>query len=340
MQALVLRIDDAVYGRQLQPLASAGLQPELQLQLAYVPAAQRAHADAGVAAERLEVGLAALRYGPLQSAWSARLAPALAGLKQLQEVDAAVLEALADPDDRDGDGISGRVARVPLPDGGTAIGRFGWKAETVDLRQQVASAFSLDLGLGSPLYPSAHGDCTQAQADCLQQVPGTSTGPAAEELDANILELILAYLESLPAPLSAATPVSAAAPVSAGVAAAATAEASIGPALFAQTGCAACHLPQLPTSAGPVAAYTDLLLHDLGQGLADAADAESAQAAEWRTAPLWGVGAAWRLLHDGRASSVEDAILWHDGEAAAARAAYQALAPAQRRQLLDFIQGL
>lgn len=338
LQALTLRSRDPVYGRQLQPLALAGLEPEVAYTLSHVPAASGyppggsgampAAPGAGFAAnepaapppEQLQVTFTALRHGPLQSAWSARLAPSLLGIGLLQQVDAAVLQALADPDDRDGDGISGRVAQVLAADGTPGVGRFGWKAEAPDLLTQTASAFSLDLGLGSPFYPASSGDCTAAQTGCLQQVPGTATGTSATEIDAELLRLVLAYLEALPAPTAQRD--------------------AAGLALFEQTGCAACHVPSLPGPAGAVAAYTDLLLHDLGQGLADALGAESASPAEWRTAPLWGLGDAGRLLHDGRAGSVEAAILWHGGEATAARDAYRALPQGQRRQLLDFLKGL
>jgi CxxC motif-containing protein (DUF1111 family) len=230
------------------------------------------------------------------------------------------LLALADLDDRDGDGISGRLSRVRMADGRELPGRFGWKADAPDLLTQSALAFSLDLGLGSPLYPGSQGDCTETQYDCLLQVPGTSTGPHATELGAELLHLVLAYLESLEAPLRK--------PDAAGLA------------LFARTGCAACHVPELPAPGGSVAAFTDLLLHDMGPGLADTLAADAAAAAEWRTPPLWGLAGATRLLHDGRANSLEAAVLWHGGEALGARQAFRALGEVQKRQLLDFIEGL
>ncbi len=338
LQALTLRSNDPVYGRQLQPLALASLKPELSYTLSYTPTSIELPTPrrggpprppvSGVAPqsptsqslERLQVKFTALRYGPLQSPWSARLAPSLSGVGLLQQVAAPVLQALADPDDRDGDGISGRVSQVPAADGTLVAGRFGWKAELPDLLTQTASAFSLDLGLGSPLYPAAHGDCSEFQLDCLQQVPGTATGPAATEVDTELLQLVLAYLESLPPPVSRVEPA--------------------GLALFERNGCARCHVPSLPGAAGPVSAFSDLLLHDMGQGLADAFTPESAGAREWRTAPLWGLGSAGRLMHDGRAATIEAAILWHGGEAEVARDRFRALPPGEKRQLLDFLKGL
>ena len=321
LQAMTLRSADPRYGRQLQPLALPGLPPELSYTLAWVPLTVDLAARSGAPAlERLQVQFAELRYGPLQSPWSGRMAPQLHGVGLLQQIDASVLQALADPDDRDGNGISGRLSQVRQADGTPAIGRFGWKAELPDLLTQTASAFSLDLGLGSPLYPASSGDCSAVQHECLQQVPGTATGPGATEIDAELLRLLLAYLQALPAPATVADP--------------------DGLALFEHVGCAACHLPALPGANGPVLAYSDLLLHDLGQELADGLAAESASAAEWRTAPLWGLGRAGRLLHDGRAATVEAAILWHDGEAQAAREVFLALDESDKRQLLDFLKGL
>lgn len=321
LQALTLRSNDVVYGRQLQPLALAGMAPELKYTLTYLSAATDPGLDVELPwAERLQVQFTELRYGPIQSPWSARLAPSLHGIALLQQVPDSELQALADPGDRNGDGISGRLSQLPVADGTTAVGRFGWKAELPDLLTQTASAFSLDIGLGSPAYPASHADCTSLQPDCLQQVSGSATGPAATEVDAQLLQLVLAYLESLSAPAARHDPA--------------------GLAVFERSGCAACHVPSLRGANGPVPAYTDLLLHDLGQGLDDGFAAESATSSEWRTAPLWGLGRAGRLLHDGRAATVEAAILWHGGEAETARATYTGLPEAERRQLLDFLKGL
>jgi CxxC motif-containing protein (DUF1111 family) len=320
LQALTLRSNDPVYGRQLQALALAGLKPELSYTLSYTPTSIELPTPHHHPLEQLQVQFTSLRYGPLQSPWSARLAPSLLGVGLLQQVDASVLQALADPDDRDGDGISGRLSQMPAADGTLVAGRFGWKAELPDLLTQTASAFSLDLGLGSPLYPAAHGDCSEVQLDCLQQVPGTATGSAATEVDTELLQLVLAYLESLPPPVSRVEPA--------------------GLVLFERSGCARCHVPSLPGAAGPVSAFSDLLLHDMGQGLADAFTPEFAGAREWRTAPLWGLGSASRLLHDGRAGTIEAAILWHGGEAEVAREIFRALTLTEKRQLLDFLKGL
>src|SRR5690606_8365951 len=181
-----------------------------------------------------------------------RRAPSLSGLAMLDQVPFEVLEARADPDDRDGDGISGRMARDE--------GRFGWSAETATLREQVARALSLDPGRGSPLFPSAAGDCTQQQQACLDAA-SMQTGDAFEAPDL-VLDLLLSYLAALPPP---------SAPSMKGE----------GVELFSTLGCANCHTPQPDPSQPKVQAYSDLLLHDLGDGLASAGNRE------WRTAPLW-----------------------------------------------------
>lgn len=322
IQALTLRSLDPVYGRQLQPLALAGLEPELRYAATWVPTTLQLDDGSRIVVERLQVDISHLRYGALQSGWSARIAPGLAGLGLLQQVPEAAVLALADPDDDDGDGISGRPSWLSAEDGSRQLGRFGWKAEAADLAQQTALAFSLDLGLGTPLLPASQGDCSDVQGDCLQQAPGTTTGPASTEIGTELFDLVLAYLQALPAPIPRR-------------------ESDVQAlALFEQSGCAACHRPALPGPAGPVPAFTDLLLHDLGPGLADTLPTASAASSEWRTAPLWGLSAVRRYLHDGRAASVEQAILWHDGEARAARRAFRALSASEQRRLLDWLESL
>lgn len=317
LQAITIAINDPVYGLQLQPLALAGLQPETQLALAWMPVELPINSGTAYSLQRLQVDITNLSYGALQSAWSARLAPSLRGVALLAGVSDAELEALADPEDDDGDGISGRLSLLQAT-GITRVGRFGWKAETPDLRTQAAKAFSLDLGLGTALFPSPHGDCTAAQAECLQGVSGAVTGESATELATELVELVLAYVTGL-------EPAQSAVPDPEGLA------------LFQQTGCASCHVPQLQAAGNSVQAFTDLLLHDLGPALASALDAPNAAGAEWRTAPLWGLAGSERFLHDGRARNLEEAVLWHSGEAARARDNYVALLPQQRQRLLGFL---
>lgn len=337
-QALTVSIDDPVYGVQFQPMALAGLEPEVELQIDWEPVTLAVEGKT-YELRRPALSLGAARYGEPSKGHSLRLAPGLRGLAQLAQIEPETLRALADPDDRNGDGISGRPAMLSTPgEPGPRIGRFGWKASTPDLHTQVALAFSLDLGMGSRHYPASHGDCTPHQEDCLRQIPGTATPtnptngtvtpatngtvtPAdAVELSDEIIMLVLTYVESLYFQDMD--------------------ENKEGQALFEASGCSACHLPLIQSGGEALRPYTDLLLHDMGEGLADSLELEHAGRTEWRTAPLRGIGEAGRLLHDGRARTLFEAILWHGGEASAARAAFLELPKEQRDHLIGFLLAL
>jgi CxxC motif-containing protein (DUF1111 family) len=317
---LTLVVNDAVYGRQLQRYAISTVAAEAQVAIAEqaatsLPAEVAAFAKAAqLPLTKPQPVLQALGYGPLQQPVSLRLPPALAGVAWFGDIATAALQALADPTDSNGDGISGRLA-----------GRYGWKGEQPDLAAQVAQAFSVDLGLSSATLPAAHGDCTQAQVRCVQVVTATGT---ASEVAPEMLNWVTAYLQSLPLPQSAP----------------AQAE---GEQVFQQWGCAACHVPTLPLANGqPLHAWSDLLLHDMGAELAAAASTASrageatATASEWRTAPLWGLAQRQRYLHDGRATTLSEAVLWHGGEASAARTSFINAEAAERESLLRFLRGL
>lgn len=316
-RGLVVRLSNAagggdlIYGRQIQTMAAPGLSPEARVAI-------RWEKNAAGLAVPMPV-LTALSAGPLSASTTAslRVAPTLKGLGAIEVVAEDAIEALADPDDRDGDGISGRVAR--LADGRT--GRFGWKATQASLGDQVAAAFHLDLGLSSPSHLEAAGDCTRVQTDCLAAPAGAE--PGGIEISPVVINLISAFLRRVPA-----TP---------------PAQDASGEALFTQVGCAACHVKAMrTTSGGAVTLYSDLLLHDMGEALAAGGPEGAASAREWRTAPLRGLAAAQSrgLLHDGRASSLEEALLWHGGEAEMSRKRVLALTPEARQALIRFLEGL
>jgi CxxC motif-containing protein (DUF1111 family) len=240
------------------------------------------------------------------------------GLGLLEAVPEATLRALADPDDADGDGISGRVNLVwDLEQQAPAVGRFGHKATVATLRQQVALAFAGDIGLSNQLLPEPDGERDLADG----------------QFDETVL-----FVSVLGVP--AAAPQNAAA--------------SAGRQRFRDFGCAACHVPTLVTgdAALPGLAhqtihpYTDLLLHDVGDRLTDARRDFTAEGVEWRTAPLWGIGLVQvvlpgaTFLHDGRARTLAEAILWHGGEAQAARDAFRLAARPARDALISFLQTL
>ena len=303
---------DPVFGRQLQTHAVAGLKPE---------GALRFSDAAGVPEPAITID------GKLATATrlSVRQAPSLFGRTAFDQATDASILAHADPDDRDGDGISGRPNLITR-NGGTAIGRYGWKAETADLPEQIAHAFALDIGLSSPGAPRPHGDCTVAETDCMGAPTGESAGFGGRELSAEMVGLVAAFVRSLPDGADAA------------------ASSAAGAKLFTAAGCGACHVPALADAAGhPVRTYSDLLLHNMGPGLDDAVGEPGVASAEWRTAPLIGLangGSARRYLHDGRADGVDAAIRAHGGEAAGAVARYGTLDDDDRRLLTEYLETL
>jgi CxxC motif-containing protein (DUF1111 family) len=266
---------------------------------------------------------------------SRRLPPPVFGVGLIEAISEAAILANADPDDLDGDGISGRPNLVTVLDyagGGMRIGRFGRKAQTATLLEQTVEAYHQDIGITSEFRPleNPHG---------YASVPIETVDPVADpEVPAATVQAVVHYLRTL-------------APSAPG---AMNASREQGRQLFASIGCSSCHVPTLRTGSSPIAAlaerdvtlYSDLLLHDLGDELADHRPDGGATGREWRTTPLWGLrlmeqfldGQAF-LMHDGRARSVEEAILLHGGEAAAVRAAYSALTPSERAALLDFVRS-
>jgi CxxC motif-containing protein (DUF1111 family) len=266
---------------------------------------------------------AQLALGPIarEVLTSLRVAPSLHGVGLLEGVPESVLEAAAEQ--QAAYGLAGRVNPVgQAGTGARAAGRFGLKANQPSLLQQVAAALHQDLGITTPLFPDEN--CTQAQAQCR-----AFPKPAHPELGAAQLAALVAFVRQLPAPAPHATD---------------DPEAERGAASFERSGCARCHAPALRSGHDVIYPYTDLLVHDLGDGLADGRPDFGAGPRDWRTAPLWGVGAAVRagaqLLHDGRARTLEEAILWHGGEAAFAQAAYRAMPRSERDALIAFLRTL
>jgi len=307
------------FGLQLQDHATVGL-PEVLVTLSWIEHAERYGDGEAVMlrAPRVEPLLpdGSFLGGDVRTSY--RQAPGVVGLGLLEAVPDATLVALADPDDDDGDGISGRVNLVWDPEQqAQAIGRFGHKATVPTLRQQTAGAFATDMGLSNQLLPDPDGR-TDVTDDQLAQT--------------------LFFVSTIAVP--AAAPQDAAA--------------RRGRGLFDDFGCASCHVPTLVTGdhAVPQLAhqtihpYTDLLLHDVGDLLTDARPDFTAQGVEWRTPPLWGLGVVQivapdaTFLHDGRARTIAEAILWHGGEALSAREAFRLATKQQRDALIGFLQTL
>jgi CxxC motif-containing protein (DUF1111 family) len=329
---LILRVGPhAVYGDQIQPSALPGRRGEARPRVRYEEI-EGTYADgAPFRLRRPAYRLEAPAYGdlPPDLPLSPRVAPALVGLGLLEAIPEASLLARADPDDRDRDGVSGR----PNRGAGGALGRFGWKASRASVAEQNAAALQGDLGLTSPLFPGENATPAQGLA------PSPRTG-GAHEVDDVQLRVLEAYVKTLAVPARRAPDAPAV---------------RRGRALFQAAGCGACHVPTHVTGVDPrfpelagltIHPYTDLLLHDLGPGLADGRPDGQATGSEWRTPPLWGLGLLRAvsghtfLLHDGRARDAAEAILWHGGEAAAAREFFRRLPAVDRAALLAFLDDL
>jgi CxxC motif-containing protein (DUF1111 family) len=317
---LLYKVDDAVYGAQFQTNAISGVEPEGEVQRSYDTAIGD-YRDGSTFSLRVPTyELLNLNYGPIHNpSIGPRLAMQIAGLGLLEAIPEADILANEDSNDSDGDGISGRAHWVI--EEATSIlrvGRFGWKAAHPTLEQQNAAALVNDMGLTNPVF--AEGPCTSLQVECV------AAQDAMLEVSQTELDLLTTYVAGLAPPVSKIGP-----------------EHRIGEQLFEQAMCSACHVPEL---APGVAAYTDLLLHDMGLGLADQIQEGDAKPTEWRTPPLWGIGALpavnghQMLLHDGRAQDVEEAILWHGGEAERSVEIFKRLSLEERTALIDFVNAI
>ena len=276
-----------------------------------------------------------LAFGPLhpEIRTSPRLAPQVIGMGLLEAIPAEDIMAAADPDDGDGDGISGRAnivwdARLGAP----ALGRFGWKANVSTVEQQTAGAFHGDIGITSSLHPQEN--CPAGQTACAEAINGGSP-----EIAENRLGMVTIYMRTLSVPAMRGAD---------------TEQVRNGAQLFEEFGCASCHTVTHVTGQTDIAAlseqtihpYTDLLLHDMGEGLADGREDFAASGQEWRTPPLWGIGLIDEingerfLLHDGRARTLEEAILWHGGEGEASKEEFRMADAEKRAALIAFLEAL
>jgi len=327
---------DPVYGQQIQPESVLGLGGEAHPSVRFENRTVTLADGTKVELRRPIPALDGLAYGPLspETVISLRLASAINGMGLLQRIPDAEIMARASPDD---DGISGRPNEVIDPaTGKTALGRFGWKASMPSLETQDAKALDLDIGLSNPIYHDAYGDCTKREPQCLAMPNGASPQFENLEVPSSLMRLIDRFVAEAVLPGRMVDSKSVA----------------HGREVFMEAGCESCHRASfyLPASGvlpeRTIAPYSDLLLHDMGMGLADHIKDGEASGREWRTAPLWGIGAAIAgrsdadLLHDGRARSVLEAILWHDGEAIAARKKVEQLSATDRQALIDFIGSL
>ena len=315
------------YGHQLQVQATFRGEGEAALAMQELP----------VTGPGAEPGDSMLRTSQLQitpyhaqedaSDWrvSARVAPPLLGMGLLEAIAEPDLLAWADPEDQDGDGVSGRP-HWRGAGASRAVGRFGWKALHPTVSAQTGAAFRDDIGITNPEFPDS--PCTPLQSTCRALPDGAAQGEV--EIPRLLFDYVVYFVAHMPPPRAGKL----------------NDRVRRGRESFAEAGCGTCHRARFDTPHGRIWPYTDLLLHDMGAGLADNRPEGDANGREWRTAPLWGIGTARKvsghttLLHDGRARNVREAILWHDGEAAAARRAFQALAPQRQKDMLAFVNAL
>jgi CxxC motif-containing protein (DUF1111 family) len=335
---------DPTYGGQLQDLAAPGHAAEGKMDISWTETPVTLADGTTVSLRAPTYSFADPVYGPPAEGLmlSPRVAPQMIGLGLLEAIPAADILALADEGDANGDGISGRPQIVPSVEFGVPmLGRFGLKAGAPTVREQSAGAFSGDMGLSNPLHPDPAGDCTALQPTCQAAPAGQEDGVRGGlEVDGESLDLVTFYSRNLGVPERRDLDNPAVLK---------------GREVFHTTGCQSCHTPKHVThrldgrpeqSFQLIWPYTDLLLHDMGPGLADNRPEGRASGSEWKTPPLWGLGLTEtvsghsQLLHDGRARSVLEAILWHGGEAQAQRDAVANMSTEDREALLAFLGSL
>ena len=339
---------EPVYGDQFNNAAIQGVKPEGRVTLHYDTVEGRFADGTPYALLQPRYGFADLGYGPMhpQVMVSPRIAPQVIGVGLLEAIDEADILANAATQAAAPGPVKGQINRVwDAPSGRMMLGRFGWKANVATLAHQTGAAFQGDMGITSRHFPSEA--CTPAQKDCLAAPSGKSAarlGNPGVEIDDKTFDDVVFYQATVapPARRNAGDP-----------------QVLRGQALFAQAQCATCHRPSYVTKEGPfprltskalsgqrIWPYTDLLLHDMGDKLADGRPDFQASGRQWRTPPLWGTGLIkdvnghTRLLHDGRARGVLEAVLWHGGEAEDARQNVLNMPRADREALVKFVESL
>jgi CxxC motif-containing protein (DUF1111 family) len=329
-------LPDPSYGGQFNHRSILGIPAEGTSTVTYVEVPGAFDDGTPFSLRKPTYELGNLAFGPLAAdvMMSPRTGPAMIGLGLLEALDESTLVALADEDDADGDGISGRPNRVwDEKSQSVRIGRFGWKANQPGIEQQTSGAFLGDIGITSPLFPTE--SCPPAQTACAAALSG-----GAPEIDQDKIDEVTYYSLLLAVPVRRNFQDS---------------EVLDGKALFTSAGCATCHTPKLVTgelagfpevSGQTIHPFTDLLLHDMGAELADGRPDFLATGLEWRTPPLWGIGLVrtvnghTNFLHDGRARDLTEAVLWHGGEAAASRDAFRAMNRDDRAAVIRFLESL
>lgn len=336
-------LPEPTYGEQIQDFGIPGHGSEARVVIRYDETTVPLSGGQSVSLRAPLLSLEDPGYGPLDPdlMLSARIAPQMIGLGLLDAIPVADILANADPDDVDGDGVSGR-AQIVLSQvsGKPMLGRFGLKAGQPSILEQSAAAFHGDIGISTSLHPDGYGDCTKAQGACRAAPDGNTDIHDNAEISDEALDLVAFYASNLGVPARRDV---------------ADREVLRGKQVFHDTGCIACHTPKFVThrlddqpeqSFQLIWPYTDMLLHDMGEGLADNRPEARATGREWRTPPLWGIGLTQQVsghsffLHDGRARSLLEAVLWHGGEAEPAKNRVIDMPPPDRDALIRFLESL
>ncbi len=329
-------IPEPTYGGQLQDFALQNETPEGKINIAYSEHAETFADGTKVWLRKPKLTITDLGYGEMHpdTMMSARVAPPMIGLGLLEMIPEQTILQWVDEQKTSDDGISGKANRVwDIQTQAFALGRFGWKAGQPTLMQQNAAAFNGDVGLTSHLFPNEN--CTSNQTICSDLPNG-----GEPEVSDNILEFVEFYTQHLAVPIRRNVN---------------DAQVKQGQALFTQIGCQSCHKTHVKTGKSAdlpalseqlIHPYTDMLLHDMGEGLADNRPEYLANGREWRTPPLWGIGYTQEVnghtyfLHDGRARSLMEAVLWHGGEAEQSKQKVLQLNQAERDSLIAFLNSL
>lgn len=339
----IVNFPDPIYGGQLQNFAVAGLLAEGEMKVSYKDYPVTLGDGTIVVLRKPTYSAINLAYGDMHpdTTFSPRVAPPMIGMGLIQAIHQSDIIALADPQDRNGDDISGKIAKVrDAKTGKLLLGRFGWKAQNPSIRAQSGGAFAGDIGISTPDNPSPYGDCTAKQPDCLARPTGVQPRLGSTEAPDPVLDLVTFYSENLAVPARRNIN---------------NKQVLLGKKIFYKIGCISCHQPKFVTSRKAknkahqfqlIWPYSDFLLHDMGEGLADGQQVGVANGREWRTPPLWGIGLTKIVsnhtffLHDGRARNLSEAILWHGGEAKNTRERYALLNRESRNNLIKFLESL
>jgi len=335
-------IPDKIYGSQISEFSVEGIPKEADINFSYDYTIGAFENGMIYELRKPKIILSNFNYGEIdrETKFSARVAQPLIGLGLIESIKDEDILVNVDEFDLNGDGISGKANKVWNDISNShSLGRFGWKASQPTILQQVADALFNDMGLSNPLYTKPS-NCTKFQVECSDAIDGNSKEYDGFEISNQQLNLMSFYSMQLGVPARRNIK---------------NKDVIAGKKLFFELSCNSCHTEKFVTGTHSdydnlnqqtIYPYSDFLLHDMGEGLADSIDEYEASGSEWRTTPLWGLGLTETVsgrktyLHDGRARNLIEAILWHGGEANRARMEFEKLEKIQINQLVSFLQSL